>query len=147
MARGGPGARHRDHRHSADHLRGPDRAGGARQADRRCAIPRYATRSGVTAERNLIVPEQSRRDIAPAQGKLGVLLVGLGAVSTTFIAGVENVRRGRSRPIGSLSQLASIRLGKRTENRAPKISDFVPLSGLNDLVFAAWDPIPGEPYT
>src|SRR5690349_5475682 len=87
------------------------------------------------------------RDIAPATGKLGVLLVGLGAVSTTFIAGVENIRRGRSRPIGSLSQLASIRLGKRTENRAPKISDFVPLAGLNDLVFAAWDPIPDDAYT
>ena len=87
------------------------------------------------------------REIAPATGKLGVMLVGLGAVSTTFIAGVENVRRGRAQPIGSLSQLATIRLGKRTEKRAPKIKEFVPLAELSDLVFAAWDPIPDDAYT
>src|SRR5437588_151764 len=87
------------------------------------------------------------RDIAPANGKLGVMLVGLGAVSTTFIAGVENVRRGRALPIGSLSQMATIRLGKRTEKRAPKIKDFVPLADLQDLEFAAWDPIPDDAYT
>jgi myo-inositol-1-phosphate synthase len=92
------------------------------------------------------VPEQARREIAPARGKLGVLLVGLGAVSTTFIAGVENVRRGRALPIGSLSQMGTIRLGKRTENRVPKIHDFVPLAGLADLVFGAWDPIPDDAY-
>src|ERR1700752_2933700 len=87
------------------------------------------------------------REIAPATGKLGVMLVGLGAVSTTFIAGVENVRRGRAQPIGSLSQMATIRLGKRTEKRAPKSKGFVPLADLNDLVFAAWDPIPDDAYT
>ena len=87
------------------------------------------------------------RDIAPATGKLGVMLVGLGAVSTTFIAGVENVRRGRAMPIGSLSQMATIRLGKRTDKRAPKIKDFVPLADLQSLVFAAWDPIPDDAYT
>src|SRR5438270_10174289 len=87
------------------------------------------------------------REIAPATGKLGVLLVGLGAVSTTFIAGVENVRRGRASPIGSLSQMATIRLGKRTEKRVPKIKEFVPLAELSDLVFAAWDPIPDDAYT
>src|SRR3989442_8687104 len=87
------------------------------------------------------------REIAPANGKLGVLLVGLGAVSTTFIAGVENVRRGRALRIGSLSQMATIRLGKRTDKRAPKIKDFVPLADLQDLVFAAWDPIPDDAYT
>src|SRR5712692_4033388 len=86
------------------------------------------------------------REIAPAKGKLGVMLVGLGAVSTTFIAGVENVRRGRALPIGSLSQMATIRLGKRTEKRAPKIKEFVPLADLKDLVFAAWDPIPDDAY-
>src|SRR5947209_17515579 len=86
------------------------------------------------------------REIAPATGKLGVMLVGLGAVSTTFIAGVENVRRGRALPIGSLSQMATIRLGKRTEKRAPKIKEFVPLADLKDLVFAAWDPIPDDAY-
>jgi myo-inositol-1-phosphate synthase len=93
------------------------------------------------------VPDTGRRDIAPAQGKLGVLLVGLGAVATTFIAGVEHVRRGKALPIGSLSQMATIRLGKRTENRVPKIKEFVPLADLNDLVFAAWDPIPDDAYT
>jgi myo-inositol-1-phosphate synthase len=85
--------------------------------------------------------------VSPAEGKLGVLLVGLGAVSTTFIAGVENVRRGRAQAIGSLSQMATIRLGKRTEKRAPLIKDFVPLAALDDLVFAAWDPIPDDAYT
>ncbi|HEX8245523.1 MAG TPA: inositol-3-phosphate synthase, partial [Longimicrobium sp.] len=68
----------------------------------------------------------------PAGGRLGVLLPGLGAVSTTFIAGVELARRGLARPIGSVTQYGTIRLGKRTENRAPKISEFVPLADLND---------------
>ncbi len=93
------------------------------------------------------MPTQAGRDIAPATGKLGVMLVGLGAVATTFIAGVENVRRCRGLPIGSLSQMGTIRLGKRAEKRAPKIAEFVPLAGLNDLVFAAWDPIPDDAYT
>ena len=86
------------------------------------------------------------RSIAPAKGKLGVLCVGLGAVASTFIAGVELARRGKARPIGSLTQLATIRLGKRTENRTPLIRDFVPLAGLGDLVFGAWDPIPDNAY-
>jgi myo-inositol-1-phosphate synthase len=83
---------------------------------------------------------------APATGKLGILLPGLGAVSTTFIAGVELARRGLGRPIGSLTQMATIRLGKRSEGRTPKIKDFVPLAGLNDVVFGAWDPIPDNAY-
>jgi myo-inositol-1-phosphate synthase len=78
-------------------------------------------------------------DIAPAQGKVGVLLVGLGAVSTTTIAGVLAVRKGFSKPIGSLTQMGTIRLGKRTEGRSPKISEVVPLSCLDDLVFGGWD--------
>ena len=78
-------------------------------------------------------------DIAPAEGKLGILLVGLGAVSTTFVAGVEAIKRGLAQPIGSLTQMGTIRLGKRTENRSPKIKDFVPLADLNDIVFGAWD--------
>jgi myo-inositol-1-phosphate synthase len=90
--------------------------------------------------------ETSPRTIAPAKGKLGVLCVGLGAVASTFIAGVELARRGKARPIGSLTQLATIRLGKRTENRTPLIRDFVPLAGLGDLVFGAWDPIPDNAY-
>ena len=83
----------------------------------------------------------------PATGKLGILTPGLGAVATTFMAGVENIRRGTGRPIGSLTQMATIRLGKRTENRAPLIKDFVPLADLNDIVFGAWDPIPDNAYT
>jgi len=90
--------------------------------------------------------ETTPRTIAPAKGKLGVLCVGLGAVASTFIAGVELARRGKARPIGSLTQLATIRLGKRTENRTPLIRDFVPLAGLGDLVFGAWDPIPDNAY-
>ena len=92
------------------------------------------------------MPETSGRPIAPASGKLGVLCVGLGAVASTFIAGVELARRGKARPFGSLTQLATIRLGKRTEGRAPLIKDFVPLAGLDDLVFGAWDPIPDNAY-
>jgi myo-inositol-1-phosphate synthase len=79
------------------------------------------------------------RDIASAQGKLGVLLVGLGAVSTTAIAGVAAIRKGLAKPVGSLTQMATIRLGKRTEARSPLIRDFVPLAALDDLVFGAWD--------
>ena len=90
---------------------------------------------------------QVGRNVAPATGKLGVMLVGLGAVSTTFIAGVENVRRGCALPIGSLTQLGTIRLGKRTEKRSPRIKGFVPLARLEDLVFTAWDPIPDDAYT
>jgi len=86
------------------------------------------------------------RAVAPAEGKLGVLLVGLGAVATTYIAGVENVRRRRKIPIGSLAELGTIRLGKRTDQRAPKIREFVPLARLEDLVFGAWDPIPDDAY-
>jgi myo-inositol-1-phosphate synthase len=84
--------------------------------------------------------------IEPAEGKLGVLLVGLGAVSTTFIAGVEAIKRGLGKPIGSLTQMGTVRLGKRTENRVPRIQDFVPLAKLEDLVFGAWDIFPDDAY-
>jgi myo-inositol-1-phosphate synthase len=84
--------------------------------------------------------------IAPAEGRLGVLTVGLGAVASTLMAGVELARRNMSEPIGSLSQLGTIRLGKRTEDRVPAIRDFVPLAGLDDLVFGAWDPFPDDAY-
>ena len=77
--------------------------------------------------------------IAPADGKLGILIPGIGAVSTTFMAGVEAVKRGLGAPIGSLTQLGTIRLGKRTEGRTPKIHDFIPLAKLEDLVFGGWD--------
>ena len=78
-------------------------------------------------------------EIAPARGKLGVLLVGLGAVSTTTIAGVLAIQKGLAKPIGSLTQMGTIRLGKRTEGRSPKISEVVSLSSLHDLVFGGWD--------
>jgi myo-inositol-1-phosphate synthase len=78
-------------------------------------------------------------EIAPAEGKLGILLVGLGAVSTTLVAGVEAIKRGISEPVGSLTQMGTIRLGKRTDNRSPRIKDFVPLADLDDIVFGAWD--------
>jgi myo-inositol-1-phosphate synthase len=90
--------------------------------------------------------EGQGREVQPAEGKLGVLLVGLGAVSTTTIAGVESMRRGLAKPIGSLTQTSTIRLGKRTDHRAPMIKDVVPLAELADVVFGAWDPIPDDAY-
>jgi myo-inositol-1-phosphate synthase len=80
-----------------------------------------------------------KTNIKPAEGKLGILIPGLGAVATTLIAGVEAVRKGISQPFGSVTQMGTIRLGKRTENRRPKIKDFVPLANLNDIVFGGWD--------
>ena len=88
------------------------------------------------------MPTQTQKtpvEIEKPTGKLGVLLVGLGAVSTTFIAGVYAIRRGLAQPIGSLTQMGTIRLGKRTDNRVPLIRDFVPLASINDLVFGGWD--------
>ena len=85
-------------------------------------------------------------EIRPAEGKLGVLLPGFGAVATTFVAGVEAVRRGLAEPIGSLTQMNTIRLGKRTDERTPLIKDFVSLAELDDLVFGTWDPIPDDGY-
>jgi len=90
--------------------------------------------------------QDNGREIQPADGRLGVLLVGLGAVSTTTIAGVESIRRGLSKPIGSLTQMNTIRLGKRTEGRTPLIKEFVPLVDLENIVFGAWDPIPDDAY-
>jgi myo-inositol-1-phosphate synthase len=77
--------------------------------------------------------------IAPAKGKLGVMIPGMGAVATTFVAGVEAIRKGLAKPIGSLTQMGTVRLGKRTDGRSPKIKEFVPLAGLDDLVFTGWD--------
>ena len=85
-------------------------------------------------------------EIEAPQGRLGVLLVGLGAVSTTFIAGVEAIKRRLAEPIGSLTQMGTIRLGKRTENRVPLVRDFVPLASINDLVFGAWDIFEEDAY-
>ncbi len=86
------------------------------------------------------------RAIAPAEGRLGVLLPGMGAVATTFIAGVEAIRKGLSRPIGSLTQMGTVRLGKRTEGRNPRIAEFVPLTRLEDVVFGGWDIFEDDAY-
>jgi myo-inositol-1-phosphate synthase len=90
--------------------------------------------------------ETSKHQIEPAAGRLGVLTVGLGAVASTVIAGVELIRRGLAEPVGSLTQMGTIRLGKRTEDRVPLIRDFVPLADVGQLVFGAWDPISDTAY-
>lgn len=86
-------------------------------------------------------------EIEPAKGKLGVMIPGMGAVATTFVAGVEAVRKGLAQPIGSLTQMGTIRLGKRTDGRSPKINEFVPLSSLKDLVFTGWDIFEDDMYS
>jgi myo-inositol-1-phosphate synthase len=82
---------------------------------------------------------QNKVSVAPASGRLGILIPGMGAVATTFIAGVEAVKRGLGDPVGSLTQMGTIRLGKRTDGRTPKIKEFVPIAALEDLVFGGWD--------
>ena len=86
------------------------------------------------------------KSIAPATGKLGVLIPGMGAVATTVIAGVEAIKAGTGQPIGSLTQMGTIRLGKRTAGRSPLIKDFVPLADLDSLVFGGWDVFPEDAY-
>src|SRR6516225_12111689 len=88
----------------------------------------------------------ARAEITPAKGKLGIMIPGMGAVATTFVAGVEAVRKGISSPIGSVTQMGHIRLGKRTDNRSPRVKDFVPLADLNDLVFTGWDIFEDDMY-
>jgi myo-inositol-1-phosphate synthase len=100
---------------------------------------------GIVLEAKDFVAMQAH-EIEPAEGRLGVLLVGLGAVASTLIAGVEHARRDTARPIGSLTQMGTIRLGKRTDGRMPLIRDFVPLAGLDQIVFGAWDPFPDNAY-
>src|SRR5437868_15127086 len=85
--------------------------------------------------------------IQPAKGKLGVMIPGMGAVATTFVAGVEAIRKGLAKPIGSLTQMGTIRLGKRTDGRSPKLKEFVPLAGLDDLVFTGWDIFEDDMYS
>ncbi len=100
-----------------------------------------------------VLPDRSMNEarngapVQPAEGKLGVMIPGMGAVATTFVAGVEAVRRGIATPIGSLTQMGTIRLGKRTEGRSPKIKEFVPLAQLEDLVFTGWDIFEDDMYT
>src|SRR6516225_11258116 len=84
--------------------------------------------------------------IAAPKGKLGVLTPGMGAVATTFMAGVELVRQKQAVPVGSLTQMGTIRLGRRTDGRSPRIKDFVKLARLEDLVFGGWDIFPESAY-
>src|SRR5947209_8449767 len=90
---------------------------------------------------------QSSGEIEAPKGKLGVMIPGMGAVATTFVAGVEAVRKGLAKPIGSLTQMGTIRLGKRTDARAPRIKEFLPLAALNDLVFTGWDIFEDDMYS
>src|ERR1700682_3936731 len=95
-----------------------------------------------TRPKNANKETESKRhnsEIQAPKGKLGVMIPGMGAVATTFVAGVEAVRKGIAKPIGSLTQMGTIRLGKRTDALSPKIKEFVPLASLNDLVFTGWD--------
>ena len=85
-------------------------------------------------------------EIAPATGRLGVLLPGMGAVGTTFIAGCLAIRKGLAKPIGSLTQMGTIRIGGRSEENVPLIKDYVPLAGLDDLVFGGWDVFEDDAY-
>src|ERR1044071_3726563 len=99
------------------------------------------TRAKKAPSRTSQVTESRNRssEIQPAKGKLGIMIPGMGAVATTFVAGVEAIRKGLAKPIGSLTQMGTIRLGKRTDARSPKIKEFLPLATLNDLVFTGWD--------
>src|SRR5258708_6156819 len=100
---------------------------------------RVEVRNAKQSEGDAHSGSQPNGTIAPAKGKLGVMIPGMGAVATTFVAGVEATRKNLAKPIGSLTQMGTVRLGKRTEGRSPKIKEFVPLAGLDDLVFTGWD--------
>src|SRR5437762_6156977 len=100
----------------------------------------------MAARQKTVQNRTNSTEIQPAKGKLGVMIPGMGAVATTFVAGVEAIRRGLASPIGSLTQMGTIRLGKRTDSRSPKVKEFVPLAGLNDLVFTGWDPFEDNMY-
>jgi myo-inositol-1-phosphate synthase len=90
--------------------------------------------------------KQHGSEIQAAKGKLGIMIPGMGAVATTFVAGVEAVRKGIAKPIGSLTQMGTVRLGKRTDARSPKVKEFVPLASLDDLVFTGWDIFEDDMY-
>src|SRR5215210_6006848 len=92
------------------------------------------------------MPLKKAVDVKPASGKLGILLPGMGAVATTFIAGVQAIRKGIGKPIGSLTQMGHIRLGKRTDGNSPAIKDYVSLANLEDIVFGGWDIFPENAY-
>ena len=97
------------------------------------------------SDRTSFYPELAKK-IAPAEGKLAVLLPGLGAVSTTLIAGVAPDRQGAAKPFGSVTQMQKLRLGKRSQPKFTPIKELVPLAGLDDLVFGGWDIFPDNAY-
>lgn len=99
--------------------------------------------SNLTSE---VATIRSSPSVADANGKLGVMMPGMGAVATTFVAGVEAVRMGIALPIGSMTQMGTVRLGKHTEGRSPKIKELVPLANLGDLVFGGWDIFEDDMY-
>ncbi len=101
----------------------------------------------MAARRQTAQTKPKTSEIQPAKGKLGIMIPGMGAVATTFVAGVEAVRKGLAQPFGSLTQMGTIRLGKRTDGRSPLVKEFVPLAGLSDLVFTGWDPFDDDMYT
>jgi myo-inositol-1-phosphate synthase len=92
------------------------------------------------------MPGKNKIKIAPAEGKLGILTPGMGAVATTVVAGIYAVRKKLGKPIGSLTQMGTIRLGKRTDKRSPLIKDFIPLTGVDSLVFGGWDIFEDDMY-
>src|ERR1700685_1944249 len=106
-----------------------------KSAKKATSAPRMEVKSEGKAHRN----SKPNGTIEPAKGKLGVMIPGMGAVATTFVAGVEAIRKGLAKPIGSLTQMGTVRLGKRIDGRSPKVKEFVPLAGLDDLVFTGWD--------
>ena len=118
----------REHEHRETALAHAERAG---------REMKLAARSSTSKRAKAAVADTGT--VEPAKGKLGVMIPGMGAVATTFVAGVEAIRKGLAKPIGSLTQMGTIRLGKRTDGRSPKIKEFVPLAGLDDLVFTGWD--------
>src|SRR5207302_4470308 len=107
---------------------------------------RLEVKSYVKSEAKAHSSSRHSGNIQSAKGKLGVMIPGMGAVATTFVAGVEAIRRDLAKPIGSLTQMGTVRLGKRTEGRAPQVKEFVPLAGLDDLVFTGWDIFEDDMY-
>ena len=101
----------------------------------------------MAARRQALKDKANTPSIQPAKGKLGVMIPGMGAVATTFVAGVEAVRKGLANPFGSLTQMGTIRLGKRTDGRSPLVKEFVPLANLSDMVFTGWDPFDDDMHT
>src|SRR5207302_4781135 len=108
---------------------------------------RLEVKSYVKSEAKAHSSSRHSGTIQPAKGKLGIMIPGMGAVATTFVAGVEAIRKGLAKPIGSLTQMGTIRLGKRTDHRSPKIKDFLPLARLEDLVFTGWDIFEDDMYS